>query len=177
MIWFKSSHSCFSLKQTNIELLGGSVCFVPTKLPLTLDPDLHKVSLQSQMAVMNCGQLSKSSAAPLDVFKCYLSFCFSKVEIRHLWPRRQKAVREPCVWMRGHDKVVWPLKADTTLLSRHFLLEWNQWCGTLHTEWRRGGLVCTSDSCDIGLAAVNEALILTEMQAIFVLSRPESLQS
>lgn len=34
-----------------------------------------------------------------------------------------------------------------------------------------------SGSCDIGSAAVNEALTLSEMQAIFVLSRPKSLQS
>lgn len=34
-----------------------------------------------------------------------------------------------------------------------------------------------SGSCDIGSAAVNEALTLSETQAIFAMSRPKSLQS
>lgn len=121
-------------KHWNIGVCVGGVVLFKQKFFSHWTQTSKRFFSQSQMAVMNCGQLNKSSPAPLNVFKRYLSFSFSQVEISSLWPNCQKAVLEHCVWMRGQDKMVWPPKVDTTLvLFRRVLLEWNQWCRTLHT--------------------------------------------
>lgn len=139
LVWSESLFGLFSQKKHKHWNIGVCVCvweglFCSNKSSSHIGPKPPKRFFsQSQMAAMNCGQLNKSSPAPLNVFKCYLSFSFSQVEISHLWPNCHKTVLEHCVWMRGQDKMVWPPKVDTTLLFRRVLPEWNQWRRTLHT--------------------------------------------